>query len=43
MYIIFDKNSKKVIEQSIEKPKTILYNQEIAICDNIPKNNKKTK
>lgn len=40
MYIIFDKNSKKVIEQSTEKPKTILYNQEIAICDNIPKNNK---
>lgn len=40
MYIIFDKNSKIVINQVVERPNTILNGQEIAICNNIPKYDK---
>lgn len=40
MYIIFDKNSKIVLNQDVEKPDTISNSQEIAICNNIPKYDK---
>lgn len=36
MFIIFDKNSNKVISQVTEKPTNVLEGQEIAICNNIP-------